>query len=159
MLYKRAVPMRSSLRRLSAFRSARGSGMGIPTVLHEQNAVLGRANRFLSNDAAAIATAYSEVERIQRRLQSKVVLVGNPVREAIAKLGETPFPAFDQYAPFKILVTGGSQGATVLSKVVPEGLGLLSPSLRLRLQVMQQCVPTTSTPFARAIRISAFRPS
>ena len=70
-----------------------------------------------------------------------MVLVGNPVREAIAKLGETPFPPFDEYAPFKILVTGGSQGATVLSKVVPEGLGLLSPSLRLRLQVMQQCRP------------------
>jgi UDP-N-acetylglucosamine--N-acetylmuramyl-(pentapeptide) pyrophosphoryl-undecaprenol N-acetylglucosamine transferase len=117
------------------------SGMGIPTVLHEQNAVLGRANRFLSNDAEAIATAYSEVQRIKRRHQNKVVLVGNPVREEIAKLGEIPFPPFDAYAPFKILVTGGSQGATVLSKVVPEGLGLLSPSLRLRLQVMQQCRP------------------
>ena len=63
------------------------------------------------------------------RYDEKTVLVGNPVRDAIAKLGETPFPPFDEYAPFKILVTGGSQGATVLSKVVPEGLGLLSPSL------------------------------
>ena len=117
------------------------SGMGIPTVLHEQNAVLGRANRFLANDAEAIATAYSEVQKIKRRLQNKVVLVGNPVREEISKLGEIPFPPFDDYAPFKILVTGGSQGASVLSKVVPEGLGLLSPSLRLRLQVMQQCRP------------------
>ena len=117
------------------------SGMNIPTVLHEQNAVLGRANRFLASDARAIATAYSEVERIKGRLQSKVVLVGNPVREEIAKLGEIPFPQFDDYAPFKILVTGGSQGASILSKVVPEGLGLLSSSLRLRLQVMQQCRP------------------
>ena len=117
------------------------SGMNIPTVLHEQNAVLGRANRFLASDAKAIATAYSEVERIKRGFEWKVVVVGNPVREEIAKLGEIPFPPFDAYAPFKILVTGGSQGATVLSKVVPEGLGLLSPSLRLRLQVMQQCRP------------------
>ena len=117
------------------------SGMNIPTVLHEQNAVLGRANRFLASDARAIATAYSEVERIKARLRSKVVLVGNPVREEIAKLGEIPFPQFDDYAPFKILVTGGSQGASILSKVVPEGLGLLSSSLRLRLQVMQQCRP------------------
>jgi UDP-N-acetylglucosamine--N-acetylmuramyl-(pentapeptide) pyrophosphoryl-undecaprenol N-acetylglucosamine transferase len=117
------------------------TAMRIPTVIHEQNAVLGRANRFLAGDAAAIATAYSEIDRIKRRYAEKTVLVGNPVREAIAKLGEVPFPPFDEYAPFKILVTGGSQGATVLSKVVPEGLGLLSPSLRLRLQVMQQCRP------------------
>ncbi len=114
---------------------------GIPTVLHEQNAVLGRANRFLAGDAAAIGTAYSRIERMKARNRKKVVLVGNPVRAEIGRLGEQPFPAFDEYAPFKILVTGGSQGATVLSKVVPEGLGQLSPSLRLRLQVMQQCRP------------------
>lgn len=113
----------------------------IPTVLHEQNAVLGRANRFLAGDAAAIATAYSRVERVKSHNHKKVVLVGNPVRQEIARLGEDPFPAFDEFAPFKILVTGGSQGATVLSKVVPEGLGRLSPSLRLRLQVVQQCRP------------------
>jgi UDP-N-acetylglucosamine--N-acetylmuramyl-(pentapeptide) pyrophosphoryl-undecaprenol N-acetylglucosamine transferase len=117
------------------------SGMGIPTVLHEQNAVLGRANRFLAGEAAAIATAYTQVDRMKARYEDKTVLVGNPVREAIARLGEAPFPPFDEYSPFKILVTGGSQGATVLSKVVPQGLGLLSPSLRLRLQVMQQCRP------------------
>jgi UDP-N-acetylglucosamine--N-acetylmuramyl-(pentapeptide) pyrophosphoryl-undecaprenol N-acetylglucosamine transferase len=69
------------------------------------------------------------------------VLVGNPVRQAIAKLGEMPFPPFDDLAPLKILVTGGSQGATILGKVVPEGLGLLEPSLRRRLQVVQQCRP------------------
>ena len=115
--------------------------MRIPTVLHEQNAVLGRANRFLASDAAAIGTAYSEVTRLKPRYRDKVVLVGNPVRESIARLGESPFPPFDDYSPFRMLVTGGSQGAAVLSKVVPEGLGMLSPSIRLRLQVMQQCRP------------------
>ena len=117
------------------------TSMRIPTVLHEQNAVMGRANRFLAGDAVAIGTAYSRIERMKSRHRRKVVMVGNPVRAEIARLGEQPFPAFDEFAPFKILVTGGSQGATVLSKVVPEGLGLLSPSLRLRLQVMQQCRP------------------
>jgi UDP-N-acetylglucosamine--N-acetylmuramyl-(pentapeptide) pyrophosphoryl-undecaprenol N-acetylglucosamine transferase len=117
------------------------TAMHIPTVIHEQNAVLGRANRFLAGDAAAIGIAYTQVERLKSRYEGKTVLVGNPVREAVAKLGEAPFPPFDEYAPFKILVTGGSQGASVLSKVVPVGLGLLSPSLRLRLQVMQQCRP------------------
>ncbi len=57
------------------------------------------------------------------------------------KLGELPFPAFDEFAPLKILVTGGSQGATVLGQIVPAGLGLLAPSLRRRLQVVQQCRP------------------
>ena len=67
------------------------------------------------------------------------MLVGNPVREAVVRLGELPFPPFDDSAPLKILVTGGSQGATILGTVVPEGLGLLPASLRLRLQVVQQC--------------------
>ena len=117
------------------------SAMKIPTVLHEQNAVLGRVNRLLSGDAEAIGTAYDEVERLKPKYKSKAVLVGNPVREDVARLGELPFPPFDEIAPLKILVTGGSQGATVLGEVVPEGLGLLHPSLRRRLQIVQQCRP------------------
>jgi UDP-N-acetylglucosamine--N-acetylmuramyl-(pentapeptide) pyrophosphoryl-undecaprenol N-acetylglucosamine transferase len=115
------------------------SAMRIPSLIHEQNAVLGRVNRFVAGDAAAIATAYDQVERLKPRHKAKAVVVGNPVREAVAKLGEMPFPAFDEIAPLKILITGGSQGATVLGKVVPAGLGLLKPSLRRRLQVIQQC--------------------
>jgi UDP-N-acetylglucosamine--N-acetylmuramyl-(pentapeptide) pyrophosphoryl-undecaprenol N-acetylglucosamine transferase len=117
------------------------SSLNIPTILHEQNAVLGRVNRLLAGEAAAIGTAYDQVDRLKAKYADKVVLVGNPVREEIARLGELPFPAFDEVAPLKILVTGGSQGATVLSKVVPEGLGMLAPSLRRRLQVVQQCRP------------------
>ena len=117
------------------------SSMGIPTVLHEQNAVMGRVNRLLAGEADAIGTAYDEVERLKSGYQGKAVLVGNPVREAVARLGELPFPEFDEYAPLKILITGGSQGATVLSEVVPAGLGLLQPSLRRRLQIVQQCRP------------------
>ncbi len=115
------------------------SSARMPTVLHEQNAVLGRVNRLLAGEARAIATAYAEVERLKPAHRAKVVLVGNPVREAVIRLGELPFPPFDDTAPLKILVTGGSQGATILGRVVPDGLGLLPPSLRLRLQVVQQC--------------------
>ena len=113
----------------------------VPTVLHEQNAVLGRVNRLLAGGASAIGTAYQRVERLRSAHRSKAVLVGNPVREAILKLGELPLPPFDDYSPLKILVTGGSQGAAVLGQVVPAGLGTLDPSLRSRLQVMQQCRP------------------
>ena len=117
------------------------SSLRIPTILHEQNAVLGRVNRLLAGDAAAIATAYEQVDRLKPAFAAKTVLVGNPVREQVARLGEAPLPPFDEYAPLKILVTGGSQGASVLGEVVPEGLGLLGPSLRHRLQIVQQCRP------------------
>jgi len=117
------------------------SSRRIPTVLHEQNAVMGRVNRLLAGDAEAIGVAYDQIDRLKPRYGTKTVLVGNPVREEIARLGEMPFPPFDEVAPLKILVTGGSQGATILSQVVPEGLGMLEPSLRRRLQVVQQCRP------------------
>ena len=115
------------------------SSLNIPTILHEQNAVLGRVNRWVAGDAAAIATAYPEVERLKRAYRGKAELVGNPVRESVARLGTMPFPEFDDTAPLKILVTGGSQGATILGQVVPDALGQLPPKLRHRLQVMQQC--------------------
>jgi UDP-N-acetylglucosamine--N-acetylmuramyl-(pentapeptide) pyrophosphoryl-undecaprenol N-acetylglucosamine transferase len=117
------------------------SAMRIPTVLHEQNAVMGRVNRLLAGRATAIATAFSEIDRLTPKYRDKIVLVGNPVREAIARIGEMPFPPFDDTAPLKVLVTGGSQGATILGRVVPSGLGLLEASLRHRLQVVQQCRP------------------
>lgn len=117
------------------------SAARIPTILHEQNAVLGRVNRLLAGEAEAIATAYPEVDRLKPNHKSKVALVGNPVREAVARLGEVPLPPFDEVAPLKLLITGGSQGASVLGTVVPAGLGALEPSIRHRLQVVQQCRP------------------
>jgi UDP-N-acetylglucosamine--N-acetylmuramyl-(pentapeptide) pyrophosphoryl-undecaprenol N-acetylglucosamine transferase len=117
------------------------SSSRIPTILHEQNAVLGRVNRLLVGEAAAVATAYDQVDRLKPKYLDKTVLVGNPVRAEVAKLGELPFPPFDDFAPLKILVTGGSQGASVLGLVVPEGLALLHGRLRRRLQVVQQCRP------------------
>jgi UDP-N-acetylglucosamine--N-acetylmuramyl-(pentapeptide) pyrophosphoryl-undecaprenol N-acetylglucosamine transferase len=117
------------------------SALRIPTILHEQNAVMGRVNRLLAGEAEAIGTAYGRVERLKPGYRDKTVLIGNPVRDEIARLGELPFPPFDEVAPLKILVTGGSQGASVLGQVVPEGLGMLQPSLRHRLQVVQQCRP------------------
>ena len=117
------------------------SAAKIPTILHEQNALLGRVNRLLAGEAKAIATAYEQVERLKPAYLDKTVLVGNPVRESVARLGEMPYPTFDDTSPLKILVTGGSQGATILSEIVPSAMGILAPELRLRLQVVQQCRP------------------
>ena len=111
----------------------------IPTIVHEQNAVLGRVNRLVSAKVAAIATAYPNVKRLAKRHAGKVHLVGNPVREAVLDLRDEPFPVFSDESVLRILVTGGSQGATILSSVVPAGLAMLPISLRRRLQVTQQC--------------------
>lgn len=113
----------------------------IPTVLHEQNAVLGRVNRFLAGKVDAIATAYAEVDRLADKHAAKVHLVGNPVRDEVLRLRDLPFPAFTSEGLFRVLVTGGSQGARVLSEVVPDGLSMLPPALCSRLQVTQQCRP------------------
>lgn len=122
---------------LPALLAARAAG--IPSIIHEQNAVLGRVNRFLSRKADAIATAYNRVERMPAHSKGKVHLVGNPVRAEVLVLRDRPYPAFSANGLLRVLVTGGSQGASVLSKVVPDGLAMLDESLRHRLQVTQQC--------------------
>ena len=113
----------------------------IPTLLHEQNAVLGRVNRLMAGKVDAIATAYHEVQRLPAKAADKVHLVGNPVREEILALRDQPFPPLTEDGIFRVLVTGGSQGASILSNVVPEGLALLPEHFRRRLQVTQQCRP------------------
>jgi UDP-N-acetylglucosamine--N-acetylmuramyl-(pentapeptide) pyrophosphoryl-undecaprenol N-acetylglucosamine transferase len=112
---------------------------GIATVIHEQNAVLGRVNRLVASRVSAIATAYPDVRRIPTRQGDKIKLVGNPVREEVLALRDQPFPPFLEEGVFRVLITGGSQGATILSDVVPDGLTRLPLNLRRRLQVTQQC--------------------
>ena len=111
----------------------------IPSVVHEQNAVLGRVNRLLAGRVNAIATAYPDVARLKPKYLEKVHLVGNPVRPEVLALRDEPFPAFTDEGLLRVLVTGGSQGARVLSEIVPDGLAMLQPALRSRLQVTQQC--------------------
>ena len=114
---------------------------GIPTLVHEQNAVLGRVNRLMAAKVDAIATAYPVVDRLSAALQAKVTLVGNPVREDVLALRDQPYPPLTEEGIFRVLVIGGSQGATILSNVVPDGLALLPEHFRRRLQVTQQCRP------------------
>ncbi len=111
---------------------------GIPTAVHEQNAVLGRVNRLVARKVDAIATSYAEVERLDEKLAPKVRLVGNPVREAVLALRDRPYPVLEEDGIFRVLVTGGSQGASVLSQVVPDGLAMLPVAFRRRLQVTHQ---------------------
>jgi UDP-N-acetylglucosamine--N-acetylmuramyl-(pentapeptide) pyrophosphoryl-undecaprenol N-acetylglucosamine transferase len=111
---------------------------GLPTLLHEQNAVLGRANRLLARRATMVAGAFPGLALPGA---TPLVVTGNPVRPAIAAVGIEPYrpPACD--GPLHLLVLGGSQGARVFSRVLPEALGLLPPALRARLVLAQQCRP------------------
>jgi UDP-N-acetylglucosamine--N-acetylmuramyl-(pentapeptide) pyrophosphoryl-undecaprenol N-acetylglucosamine transferase len=115
------------------------SHAGIPTAVHEQNAVLGRANRLLAPRVSRIATCYAEVARIRAGWKHKVRLTGMPVRPAILAMRDQPYP--DPSGTISLLVVGGSQGARVFSDLVPEALLRLPAELRQRLGVTQQCRP------------------
>lgn len=111
-----------------------------PTVIHEQNAVLGRVNRFLAPRASAVACAFPTLEKAPTRVAGKVSVVGNPVRQDIRALYARAYP--DPGAGHvRILVTGGSQGARLLSEATPAAIAMLPEDTRYRLHVTQQTRP------------------
>lgn len=112
---------------------------GRPTLIHEQNAVLGRTNRLLAGRVRAVASAFPTLEKAPAGVTPR--LVGSPVRAEIAALFDQPYVAPTDR--IRVLVTGGSQGARVLSETVPQALAALPPALRDRLEVQQQSRPET----------------
>jgi UDP-N-acetylglucosamine--N-acetylmuramyl-(pentapeptide) pyrophosphoryl-undecaprenol N-acetylglucosamine transferase len=111
---------------------------GIPTVIHEQNAVMGRANRMLAPRVRAIATGFAGILNSAPVLAAKATHTGNPVRPAVIAAATTPYPALDTSGPLQLLVFGGSQGAKVMSDIVPAAIERLEPRLQMRLKVVQQ---------------------
>jgi UDP-N-acetylglucosamine--N-acetylmuramyl-(pentapeptide) pyrophosphoryl-undecaprenol N-acetylglucosamine transferase len=107
-----------------------------PLVLHDQNAVLGRANRVVAHFAKVIAKSFDNVIGLPKSRMA--VLTGNPIRPAIAALREQPYPVPANGNSIHLLVTGGSQGARVFSTVVPAAIGQLDAGLRSRLAISQQ---------------------
>jgi UDP-N-acetylglucosamine--N-acetylmuramyl-(pentapeptide) pyrophosphoryl-undecaprenol N-acetylglucosamine transferase len=113
----------------------------LPTVIHEQNAILGRANRLLASRVRRIATSFAEVGGLRAGDRARVVETGNPVRPGIAALRGTPYIVSRGEQPFELLVLGGSQGARILSEVVPAALARLPAELKRRLRLSQQARP------------------
>jgi UDP-N-acetylglucosamine--N-acetylmuramyl-(pentapeptide) pyrophosphoryl-undecaprenol N-acetylglucosamine transferase len=111
---------------------------GISTVLHEQNAVLGRANRMLAKGVTRIATSFETTKFLGSELQAKATLTGNPVRSAVIEAAQRPYAKPKPAGPLELVVFGGSQGARYLSEVVPPALALLPMVMRRRLNVVQQ---------------------
>jgi len=115
--------------------------LGLPTLVHEQNAVLGRANRLLAPRARRIATGFPETAGLRLADRVRAVHTGNPVRPAILAVGDAGYTAPQPGRPIELLVLGGSQGARVLSEVVPSALQALPEGLREVLRVSQQVRP------------------
>lgn len=113
--------------------------LGVPVILHEQNAVMGRANRALAKMATAIATGFPSVEGLPAG--KPATHVGNPVRPQVIAASEVPYQAPAEGRQTRLLVFGGSQGARIMSEVVPPAIALLAPELRAQLRVTQQARP------------------
>ena len=111
---------------------------GIPSVLHEQNGVMGRANRLLAARVTAIATAFRTLAKLDPRLQSKINFTGNPVRGEVIAAAAIPYAAPEPSGKLRLLVFGGSQGARVMAEIVPPAIERLAADLRARLAVVQQ---------------------
>lgn len=111
---------------------------GIPTAIHEQNAVLGRANRFLSRRVNAIATSFQGVKGIDVGTAAKVRFTGNPVRDIVLEWAKEDYQPPHATGPFQILIFGGSQGARFFSDMVPATLATYPAEARAALRIVQQ---------------------
>src|SRR6201989_1881440 len=111
---------------------------GVPGIIHDANAVLGRANRFLSRHVRAIATSLPGVLDRDPALSAKTTTVGTPMRPAVLTAAAQSYVPRGTTGPFRLLVTGGSQGARVMSDIVPPAIEKLEPSLWSRLVLTQQ---------------------
>ena len=110
----------------------------IPYGLHEQNGVLGRTNRVLSGGAKFIAHAFPVIEKVPVKSRRKLEEIGNPLRDAVNNFAHSPFNVQKLDGEVRVLVFGGSQGATILSSIVPAAIAKIQPELRRRLRIVQQ---------------------
>jgi UDP-N-acetylglucosamine--N-acetylmuramyl-(pentapeptide) pyrophosphoryl-undecaprenol N-acetylglucosamine transferase len=114
-----------------------------PLILHEQNGVMGRANRFLASRARAIATGFPKALGYTPKPEQTCVHTGNPVRPEVQTFIGTPFITPKEGESFRLLVFGGSQGAHVMGSVIPASIALLPQDLQKRLTIVQQARPDT----------------
>jgi UDP-N-acetylglucosamine--N-acetylmuramyl-(pentapeptide) pyrophosphoryl-undecaprenol N-acetylglucosamine transferase len=118
-----------------------GITQGRPTVIHEQNAVMGRANRQMAGWVRTVACAFPVLQKASPSVARRAVVVGNPMRPEIRALADEPYSAPRPNGPIQILVTGGSQGARLLSELVPAAIARLPEPLRDCLRIQQQARP------------------
>ena len=106
----------------------------IPVILHEQNAVLGRANRFLAKGTKLIGTSFSPTLRVPNHIPQ--IHVGLPIRPSVLMYRSTPYPKIKE--SFHLFIFGGSQGARFFGQKLPEALLMLSEKQRAGIEIVQQ---------------------
>jgi UDP-N-acetylglucosamine--N-acetylmuramyl-(pentapeptide) pyrophosphoryl-undecaprenol N-acetylglucosamine transferase len=111
---------------------------GVPTLIHDSNAVIGRANRMLAPRVTAIATTFEGVFEREAALAAKATLTGNPVRPTVVAAAATTFRTPEVNGTLRLLVFGGSQGARIMADIVPPAIERLDATLRARFAVVQQ---------------------
>lgn len=117
----------------------------VPLLVHEQNAVMGRANRLLARLARRIVLSFARTTALPPVPAERVLLAGNPVRPgfapaegaALRAAGSEPAATGDDR--LRLLILGGSQGARIFAEIVPAAVALLPAELRARLAIAQQC--------------------
>jgi UDP-N-acetylglucosamine--N-acetylmuramyl-(pentapeptide) pyrophosphoryl-undecaprenol N-acetylglucosamine transferase len=115
------------------------SRLQLPCAIHEQNSVLGRTNRWLAKRMDCVALSFKHTNNLPPQFKNEPYITGNPVRDDILALRHEPYPILEEDGIFRVLVVGGSQGARILSDVVPSAMSMLPVHLKRRLQVTQQC--------------------
>jgi UDP-N-acetylglucosamine--N-acetylmuramyl-(pentapeptide) pyrophosphoryl-undecaprenol N-acetylglucosamine transferase len=115
-----------------------GRLFGKPIIIHEQNAFLGRANRFLSARGDVLALSWPETKNIPANAADKVLLAGMPVRSGFHEISSRGYSPPENDGPIHILIVGGSLGAKIFGEAVPEAIGRLPEKLRVRLRVTHQ---------------------
>jgi UDP-N-acetylglucosamine--N-acetylmuramyl-(pentapeptide) pyrophosphoryl-undecaprenol N-acetylglucosamine transferase len=129
----------------------------VPSLVHEQNSVLGRANRLLATRVSAVATSFDEVRQVPDAARSRVTLTGNPVRAVVKSVAAAPFPAIDDGGDIRLLVFGGSQGARFFADMMPPVIAALPYALKKRLVLTQQCREEDMARTADAYRAAGIR--
>jgi len=124
--------------------------LGIPTAIHEQNAVMGRANRLLARFVDKIGLSFMPTKLLGAEAQAKARLTGIPVRDAVLKFRDVPYTAPDVSSRLLLLVFGGSQGARFFSEALPPALVRLHEEMRGRLTIVQQAREEDLTPLREA---------
>jgi UDP-N-acetylglucosamine--N-acetylmuramyl-(pentapeptide) pyrophosphoryl-undecaprenol N-acetylglucosamine transferase len=97
--------------------------LGLPLVVHEQNAVAGMANRWLSRWAQRAFCAFPDA-------LPHGIYVGNPLRAEFLNQAAPAVRFQSRSGPLRLLVVGGSLGAQALNRIVPQALGLMAPEQR-----------------------------
>lgn len=120
---------------------AAATALKIPTLVHEANSVLGRANRLLAARATAIASSFASLANLPPKAEAKVTLTGNPVRSIVLGKHAAPYAAPSADKTFRLLIFGGSQGAQFFARFMPRVIAALPQAVRRTLSIVQQCRP------------------